>query len=167
MYSKKKLFIYTLFLTATMLLVLLCLLVLIKNNNFKKEYSFNLGMPTKDYYENDTGCSLKKLMSFRKFKNYTLTNDDRKDNVKFRQIQLGIRAIVAKNDSENGIHVQFNRNTTYEEVVRALDICAIEKVPTYILKDYELWMMAGSNAELIKNCPFKVPEYLNAESNKE
>lgn len=129
-----------------------------KNKNFEKEYSFNLGLPSKNFYEDCYGCSLEKILSFRNFKTYELTNVEAKDKVLYSKIILTIRKIVKNKDSENGVHVKFNMKTKYEDVIRILDICEIEKAPTYILKDYDVWIMAGDNIELKKNCPFKTPK---------
>jgi hypothetical protein len=69
--------------------------------------------------------------------------------------------MVKNNNSEIGIHVKFNLETKYENVVRIFDICEIEKVEIYIYKDYDFWIMAGLNAEQKRNCPFNPESYIN------
>jgi len=159
MSAKKKMFVYSVTLAITLLLILLCLLVLIKNKNFEKEYSFELGLPSKNFYEDLCGCSLEKILSYRSFKTYQLTSDDNQNQIIFKQIQSDVRSIVKNKDSKKGINVKFGIKTKYGDVVRILDICQIEKVGTYILKDYDVWIMTGSNSELSKNCPFKIPKH--------
>jgi hypothetical protein len=82
-----------------------------------------------------------------------LTNNENKDKILFKKIQLKVRNLVKNNDPNNGIYVKLNLKTKYEDVIKILDICKIEKAPVYILKDYEIWVMTGSNSELNKNCP--------------
>ena len=132
--------------------------MLVKNKNFEKEYSINLGMPSKNFYEDCYGCSLEKILSFRNFNTYEITNVEEKDKVLFSKIRSDISRVVKSKDAKNGIHVKFNLKTKYENVIRILDICETEKAPTYILKDYDVWIMAGENAELKKNCPLKIPK---------
>lgn len=154
MYTKKKIFIYSITLTITLLLVSLCVLVLIKNKTFEKEYSFNIAFPSKNFYEDNYGCSLAEILSFRKFTTYRLTNDESDENL-FKKIQYATKNLIQKNDSKNGIHVKFNKKTKYGDVIKVLDICQIEKVPCYIVKDYDVWIMTGTNEELEKHCKFQ------------
>jgi len=155
MYSKKKMFIYSIVLTVTLLLVSFCILVLIKNKNFEKDYSFNIGFTPKNFYEDNCGCSFEKVLSFRKFTSFVMKNNE-SDKKLFKEIQIKIRNLIKNIDSKNGIHIKFNKKTKYEDVIKVLDICEIEKVPTYILEDYNIWIMTGSNSELEKHCPFKL-----------
>ena len=158
MIGKKKIFIYSIISTIVLLLISVCILVLIENKNFEKEYSFNIGMPSKNFYEDCYGCSLEKILSFRKFKTYEITNVKEKDEILYSKIILNVRNLVKSKDSQHGIQVKFNLKTKYEDVIRILDICETEKAPTYILKEYDIWIMAGKNIKLIKNCPPKTPK---------
>jgi hypothetical protein len=130
---------------------------MLKNKNFEKEYSFNLIFPSENFYEDICGCSLEKLLSFRNYKSFKLNPNTDKNEIIFRQIQMNVRNIIRSNDSKNGIHVKLGKETKYEDVIRVLDICVIEKAPTYVFKDYDIWIMTGSNSEMKKNCPFKYP----------
>ena len=132
--------------------------MLVKNKNFEKEYSINLGMPSENFYEDCYGCSLEKILSFRNFKTYEITNAEEKDKVLFSRIRLDVRRIVKSKDANNGIRVKFDLKTKYENVIRILDICETLKAPTYILKDYDVWIIAGENPKLKKNCPLKTPK---------
>lgn len=155
MTTKKKIFFISIISTFTILLILLCILIMLKNKNFEREYSFNLSLPSENFYEDTCGCTLEKLLSFRNFKSFELNlNTDKNDTI-FSQIQINVRNIIRSNDSKNGIHIKLSKKTKYEDVIRILDICEIEKAPTYILKDYDIWIMTGSNSEMKKKCPFK------------
>ena len=155
MFIKRKIFIYVITLTATLLLVAFCILILIKNKNFEKENSLDISFPPKNFYENNYGCSLEKILSFRNFTTYNLTNNENEDKILFKQIQISVRKLIKSNDSENGILIKFNQKTKYGDVIKLLDICQIEKVPTYLVNNYDIWIMTGKNLELEKNCPFK------------
>lgn len=157
MTTKKKIFVISIISTFTLLLILLCILIMLKNKNFEKEYSFGLSLPPENFYEDICGCSLEKLLSFRNFKSFELNPDTDKNEIIFNQIQINVRNIIRSNDSKNGIRVKLSKKTKYEDVIRILNICEIEKAPTYILKDYDIWIMTGSNSEMNKNCPFKYP----------
>jgi len=155
MFTKRKIFIYVITLTVTLLLVSFCILILIKNKNFEKEYSLDISFPPENFYENNYGCSLEKILSFRNFTSYNLTNKENEDKILLEKIQIAVRNLIKNNDSQNGVHVKFNLKTKYGDVIKLLDICQIEKVPTYIVNDYDIWIMTGKNVELEKNCPFK------------
>ena len=158
MIAKKNVYIISVVITSILLLILLCILVLINNKNFRQEYVLEIGLPHDNLYEETTGCSLKKILSFRTFKSYSLNSDEQHNNRMFKQIQSEVHRIVTSKDGKNGVNVKFNMKTKYEDVVRILDICQIEDPPFYILKDYDIWIMAGSNAELTKNCPSRFPK---------
>lgn len=157
MTPKKKIFVISIISTFTLLFILLCILILLKNKNFEKEYSFNISLPPENFYEDNCGCTLEKLLSFRNFKSFELNPNTDKNEIIFSQIQINVRNIIRSNDSKNGIHVKLSKKTKYEDVIRILDICEIEKAPTYVLKDYDIWIMTSSNSEMKKNCPFKFP----------
>lgn len=154
---KKKIFFISIISTFTLLVILLCILILLKNKNFEKEYSFNLSLPSENFYEDICGCTLEKLLSFRNFKSFELNSNTDKNEIIISQIQINVRNVITNNDSKNGIHVKLSKKTKYEDVIRILDICEIEKAPTYILKDYDIWIMTGSNSEMRKKCPFQYP----------
>ena len=162
MYTKKKLLIYSITLTVAVLLVSLCVMILIKNKNFEKEYSMRLSFPPTNFYEDNYGCSLAEILSYRKFTTYSLTNTKSDENL-FTTIQSATKSLIQKNDSKNGVHVKFNEKTKYGDVIKILDICSIEKAPVYIVKDYDVWIMTGTNEELEKNCilQFKNPDGTN------
>ncbi|TDE27070.1 hypothetical protein E0I61_15600 [Flavobacterium ranwuense] len=158
MIAKKKIFVFSIVSVSTLMLILFCIIVLLKNKTFEQENLFSLGLPPANFYEDICGCSLEKVLSFRNFKSYELTIETNEKQKQFGQIQTDIGNIVRRNDSKNGIHVKLNKKTSYGDVVRILDICEIEKAPTYILKDYDIWIMTGSNPELVKNCPMRRPK---------
>jgi hypothetical protein len=158
MIAKKKIFILSIVSVSTLMLILFCIIVLFKNKTFETENAFSLALPPKKFYEDICGCSLEKILSYRNFKSYELTIETNEKQKQFIEIQTDIRNIIIRNDSKNGIHVKLNKKTNYGDVVRVLDICEIEKAPTYILKDYDIWIMTGRNAELEKNCPIKKPK---------
>lgn len=158
MIAKNKLFVFSIVSVSTLMLILFCITVLLKNKTFERENVFRLGLPSENFYEDLCGCSLEKILSFRNFKSYELTITANEKQKQFCQIQKDIRNIVKIKDSKNGIHVKLNKKTIYGDVVRVLDICEIENAPTYILKDYDIWIMAGSNAEVEKKCPIRTPQ---------
>lgn len=158
MFTKKKISLYTISLTFTLVFAIFCILILLKNKNFEKEYSMELSFPSKNFYEDCYGCSLEKILSFYKISSYELTNDKHRDEMIFKKIQLKIRNLVKSKDSNNGINLKLNVKTKYEDVIRILDICEIEKVQFYVIEDYDVWIFSGTNSEVKKQCPFKYPK---------
>lgn len=158
MFSKRKNLISIISLAFTLMFATFCMLILMKNKNFEQEYAMELSFPSKKFYEEHYGCSFEKILSFWKFKTYELTDDGKKDDLIFKQMQLRIRNLVKSKDSINGIHLILNLKTKYEDVIRIFDICEIEKVQAYVLKDYDVWIIPGTNSEFNKNCPLRFPK---------
>lgn len=157
MRTSKKIFINTSTLTITLLLLVICIFVTLDRKEYTKQGGIDIAVPNEGFYKNNYGCSLNEILSFWNFTTYELSNKERKDSSMFRQIQVSVRDLVKSNDSKTGIHVKFNLKTKYEDVIRAIDICQIEEAPTYILNDYDLWIVASSCKELRKKCPLRYP----------
>lgn len=155
MTTKKKTVVFPVTLTLTILMLFFCVLFLANSKTLEKEHSIEFHLPPENFYEKICGCSLEKLLSYRNFKPYQLTTNESQNRILFKQIQTDIKDMVRTNDSKNGINIQLNTKTKYGEVIKILNICKTEKVKTYVLKDYNVWIMTDSNLELEKNCPTK------------
>lgn len=155
MTTKKKTVVFSITLTLSILMLFFCILFLANSKTFEKEYLIKFHLPPENFYEKNCGCSLEKILSYRNFKSYQLTTNESENRILFKQIQTDIKDIVRNNDSKNGINIQLNSKTKYGEVIKILKFCETEKVKTYVLKDYNVWIMTGSNPELEKNCPTK------------
>ncbi|MCL9804208.1 hypothetical protein NAT51_01635 [Flavobacterium amniphilum] len=142
-------------LTVTFLLFLFCIGTILSRDN-REEGCMDLGMAEPGFYEKYTGCSFDFMLSFRHFSTYSLTNVEATDRLLFEQIQSSIRNIVATDNSQKGIHVKFNTKTKYEDFIRIIEICGIEKAGCYIVDNYDVWIMTGKNKVLIERCPYRL-----------
>ena len=61
----------------------------------------------------------------------TLTGDELYDQVKLNYFQIRMREIITSNDSVNGLQIHFTPATSYNSVVKTLDICKIEDAKIY------------------------------------
>jgi hypothetical protein len=141
-------------LTVTFLLFLFCIGTIMNRDN-RKEGSMDLFMAEPGFYEKSNGCSLDVILSFRHFSTYSLTNTEASNRLLFAQIQSSIRNIVVANNSQKGIHVKLNTKTRYEDFIRIIEICGIEKAGCYIVDNYDVWIMTGKNKALIERCPYR------------
>lgn len=80
------------------------------------------------------------LHPVRQFVEIHLTGNDIEDKIKLDFAQLEVRQIVAKNDTIKGVHFHFGDHSKYWTLVRALDICFIEKAGTFVPNGNDLWM---------------------------
>ena len=152
--NKKKILLYTISLTVVLLLVVFCILLLIEKNTFKKYNSVDIGYYD-NYFEDNCGATLNQFLETKKFKKYQLTGNEDIDNKIFKEYQSKIRELVKSNDSISGVHLVFNKKTKYEDVIKAFDICNIEKAKSYIVKDYDIWVTNGMTKEFQRKFPFK------------
>jgi hypothetical protein len=153
--ERKKIFLYTIILTGTLLLITFCILSLIEKNTFKKYNSLNISYYQKGFMEENYGCSLEQFLETKKFTTIELTGNKKIDNKLLLKYQLKIRELVQKNDSISGVHLKLNKKTEYEEVIRAFDICEIEKAKVYIPYNYDIWVTNPATKEFKKKYPFK------------
>lgn len=152
--KKKKILLYTFFLTITLLLITFCVLSLLEKNTFKKYYSLNIGYYNNDF-EDNYGATLQQFLDTKKFTNYQLKGIKKNDNETFKKYQLSIRQLVKTNDSTTGVHLLLHKSTKYEDVIKAFDICNVEKAKSYIVKGYDIWVTNGATKEFQRKFPFK------------
>lgn len=115
-----------------------CLLWILSNRTFSqrattifyrdKEVEKTLGYTLEEYLKTKSIVSLK-LIGNEKY-------DDRILNL----FQLEIRKIIKAEDPHKGIHLKFNKKTSYEELIRSFQICKIEDCSTYVPDGYDLWV---------------------------
>jgi hypothetical protein len=69
-----------------------------------------------------------------------LNGNDRENKIKLDNAQIEIRRIIATKDTTKGVHFYFETNSKYWTVIRAFDICNIEKAHTYVPFENHVWM---------------------------
>lgn len=77
-------------------------------------------------------------------KNYTdinLTGNDQDDKMKLDYAQLLIRELVLSQDTSKGVHFRFSDKSKYWTLIKAIDICKIEKAKVYIPYENDIWVL--------------------------
>jgi hypothetical protein len=152
----KRIYFYVIGLILIGMTILFSILILIKNNNFTKETSLNITYYNKSFKE-DFGFSLNDFLETKKFKTITLSGIEKIDRKLLNKFQLEVKKIVKSNDSIIGIHLILNKKTKYEEVIRAFEICEIEKAKVYIPNGYDIWVTNYATNKFGKIHPMEPP----------
>jgi biopolymer transport protein ExbD len=75
----------------------------------------------------------------RSYVDINFSGNIRYDRLKLDTAQLRIREILLQNDSTNGVHFRFSKNSQYGTFVKAIDILRFEGAVTYIWVDNDIW----------------------------
>ncbi len=76
----------------------------------------------------------------RKYTEINLTGDKMKDQQNLEFAQVKIKILASTNDTINGVHFHFSRFSKFSTLIRALEICKIEKVKFYVPRDNDIWI---------------------------
>jgi hypothetical protein len=69
-----------------------------------------------------------------------LNGNDKENKIKLDFAQLEIRRIIKTKDTTKGVHFNFETDSKYWTVIRAFDICFIEKAHTFVPFKNHVWM---------------------------
>jgi hypothetical protein len=87
----------------------------------------------------DSICSPLKYVSKRFTKIYLTGKNE--DAIKLQYAQIAIREMLHEKDSTLGIEFQFKDHTKYWELVRLLDICAVENAGFFFNDKYKFYVL--------------------------
>jgi hypothetical protein len=160
--GKKKIFLYTLALTATLLIIVFSTLMLIKNNTFKTYGSMDIGFPSKSYRKSPDYKRWREYLETKKIHTIELTGDSKTDNELLLKFQLDVRNLVKTNDSILCLHLKLNKKTKYEDLIRIFDVCAIEDAKIYDLNGYDFLVTNPSTEHYRKKHPYKIKPAVNS-----
>ncbi len=76
----------------------------------------------------------------RKFSEINLTGNKLNDEQTLEFAQNKIKNLVSTNDTINGVHFHFSKFSKFSSLVRALEICKIEKVNFFVPRDNDIWV---------------------------
>lgn len=84
----------------------------------------------------------------RDFKQINLTGNDKSDKIILKNIQNEIHNLVKSQDTLIGIRIHFNSESKFWTLVKAVEICSIEKVKFYIPKENDIWIFNPKKKEV-------------------
>ncbi len=130
----------------------MCVLILIKNNNFKTYGCLNVTFYTRDY-EKEQGFTLEEFLSTKKIIDFNLTGNEIKDINLLNKYQLAVRNLTQTKDSINCIRLKFCKKSKYKDFVKAIEVCKIENAKFYSPFENNLWVTNGSRDDFKKAHP--------------
>jgi hypothetical protein len=69
-----------------------------------------------------------------------LNGPDAEDKIRLDFAQLEIRRLANSSNTVKALHIEFGEKTKYWTLVRALDLCRIENVRTYVSDQDDIWI---------------------------
>lgn len=76
----------------------------------------------------------------RNFLEINLDTNSKDNAAKLQQAQIAIRELVATQDTVKGVRFHFADHVKYQLLIRAVDICRIEKARIYVPNKNDLWV---------------------------
>ena len=140
---RKKRLNYTGGLISLILLPILCLLYFFHINVFNKVHAIVINWTTEEIWTAREHTDLKTgffLHPNIDFLNINLNGNDTDNKIKLDNAQLEIRRIVTTKDTTKGVHFFFDKDAKYWTLIKAIDICFIEKGTTFVPYENHLWM---------------------------
>lgn len=134
---KKKVY-YSAGLISIVLLPILCISYLIKNDAFVHYGTLNLQIW--DGKEENIGTKgTTQYLNSKKYTVFNLTGNAVSDEAKLKIAQKEVRRIITSKDSIKGIKFHFEEKSEYWAFIRVLDILAIEKARFYVPYKDDIW----------------------------
>lgn len=131
---------YSAGLISLVLLPILCLCYLNNRKAFRKERVMEINWWSDNVYKYTNYKIPYFIHPERKFIDINLTANDKENKIKLDFAQLEIRQMVSTKDTINAVHFYFADNAKYWTLIRAFDICNIEKAKMYVPKGNDVWV---------------------------
>ncbi len=84
-----------------------------------------------NWFPATTWDSIQGFHPSRNFELLTLTGNESYDQVKLNYFQIRMREILSSNDSINGVKIHFTPLTSYNSVVKSINLCKVEGAKIY------------------------------------
>lgn len=140
----KRRFYYPVGLVSLIMLPTLCIWYLYSHKAFKKSRAIEVNWWSNDWEKYNT-------FPKRNYSVINITSNDRNDKIKLDSAQFEIRKLIISKDTTKGIRFVFENNSKYWTLIRAIDICKIEKANYFIPKDNDLWIINYVPKPIIKS----------------
>ncbi|MFC0776534.1 hypothetical protein [Flavobacterium sp. HJSW_4] len=135
--KRKKIF-YVPGMISLVLIPLFCLCHFDNIEAFKTYGALDFGLPNKEDFEKH------RVGDLRKYKIFNFNNQKSKEEQKLKELRFFTRDLVKQYDTINGAKVQFGPKTDYDTFVSVIDIVSEEKVPTYVLFNNYMYVIASA-----------------------
>jgi hypothetical protein len=104
-----------------------------------------------DIYNEEWEKKAKRRIEERKYTGINLNGNKEENKIKVDFARIEIRDLIARNDTVNGIHLHFNNEIKYCDLVYALDLCNNEIVSSYWFSQNDIWLFSLSEFEKASN----------------
>lgn len=162
MHRKKKIFkriYYPAGLISLIFLPLLCIWFINKNEPFK-EYRIISATFATNNKSLDFAFMPAEITSKRDFTYFTLTGNEKEDQLKIKQARFKIRELVRSQDTTLGVCFRFNDLAKFWTFVKAIEICRTENAKLFVPYENDIWIYnlapkkQKSGDDLIFGCSF-------------
>lgn len=132
---------YSVGITGLVLLLLPCIWYFQKQHAPKEYRAVKLAWWSPDLHDDNPDLFPKEDHPDKKYTTIHLTGNNHTDKIKLDYTQLLIRELVASQDTSIGIHFHFSDESKHWTLIRAIDICRIEKARIYIPYENDMWVV--------------------------
>jgi hypothetical protein len=122
-------------------LPLLCIWWLDKNQAFKKYAVIDIMWWSPSLHTDNPEFYPKESHPIKNYTDINLTGNDKDDKTRLDYAQLIIRELIKSQDTATGVHFHFSDKSKYWTLIKALDICKIEKAKVYIPYENDIWVL--------------------------
>ena len=139
-HPKRKLF-YPIGFLSLGLIPILCLQKLTTEyiEKTKPQHCLEIYFPHRQKDKNDTLFTTEWLAKLRDYKNYSLTNDEKKNEIILQAVTKDLNQIKFSKDTINGVHITLNDSTPYQDFIRLIDISHETWTPSYGAYANDFW----------------------------
>ena len=131
---------YSTGLISLILLPILCIFYLNKHKAFEKQRVVEVNWWTEEWAKRSMEEYPYEIYPKRNFIDINITGNDLENKIKLDFARLQIRKLISSQDTTKGVHFHFDEHSKFWTLIRAIDICKIEKAKMFVLKDNDLWI---------------------------
>lgn len=133
-----------------LIIIFTCVSILwfLKKDAFKT-YGIEIGYRDKNI-EKRLGYTLEEYLKSKSITSFNLDGNKKNDDDIFIAFQSQIKKIKDASNYNQVLHLQFSKKSKYEDFIRAIEICKLEKCETYIPDGYNFWVIPASKKVKIK-----------------
>lgn len=76
-----------------------------------------------------------------KFNTFKITGNIQKDKVTLLEARHEMKKLIASKDTLKAIRFSFEKKSRYNEYIQVLDMCSVERIPTFFALGYDLYLI--------------------------
>ena len=135
-----KLLYYPAGLISLVFLPILCIWYLYQNKAFEKIVALEITWWAPSLQLYNPHIYPKENHFYKHYIDINLTGNDSEDKKKLEDAQLKIRNLVSSQDTTSVVHFHFSDNANYWTLIKAIDICFIEKANHFFPFGNDIWV---------------------------